>query len=766
VSKLKFRFLGGFEVWNDDQKIEGFESQKARALLAYLICNRGRSFSRSHVAGLLWPEKEESNARHGLRQALYNLRSTLKSGDSKSVIVTNQQTVQFDPDPAHWVDVEAFDLAIRRGHRGQEIDTHELAHASQLYRGDFLGDLIVKDSPSFEEWLVAEQERMRESAIDVLRQLVGNYLDRGDYRMGLQYGRRLVTVDPFSEASHRQVMKLYAMGGRRNRALAHYENLRNLLNLELGVEPLEETQALYESILTETVDTDPAPLSSVAVGPLIPLVGRRDHYRVMRESWHSVLKEGGRICLVDGELGIGKSRLIKSFLDAATSKRRAFVLKGRCYPMAPHVSYGVFSEILRNAFLQEVPSFWDVLRNGQPENQQDLVRLVPDLAHSALQLPSAEPQHGTPSQKRFAETVSRALGLQESGRSARPQDPLILFIDDAQWADPASLSLLETLAPEFAKAEVWVVIGVRGTEARDSLKKRFGAVCPIDEINLQRLETRQIEEISTALVGERDAPLLVDFLERHAGGLPLFVTELINHLWDKEVLLAEGQEAGLPERLQKVDGDLTGGTLDELTVRRLQHLPNSTKRLAALAAVIGQVFEAGLLRESAGEHPTVVEVGLEILLERWVVRQFADQWNENRPESDIVLWAGGARRGKFEFAHKLIRKAIYENVNLIRRQVMHQEVAEALEKIFGDQVDSAVEQLAHHYSEANLWQKALPYLIRSGERAQALFDLDQARDYYERAHKVAGRLAASEKGERQATLEQTQQELSDRLEAI
>ena len=388
----------------------------------------------------------------------------------------------------------------------------------------------------------------------------------------------------------------------------------------------------------------------------------------------------------------------------------------------------------------------------------------PDLTNAALKLPDPETPIGTPSRERFVETVSRSLGLYSASRGLKPRDPVILFVDDAQWADPASLSLLGELAPMIAKAELWVVVGIRDDGVAEHLKREIGDACPIDEIELEALSSRHVQEISTALVGERDAPILLEFLNRHAEGLPLFMTELINHLWDRGALLNEDRETGLEERLAEIDRDLADGTLHDLIVRRLHHLPNSTKRLAALAAVIGQVFEAGLLREAAGEHRTVVEVGLEILLERWVIRQFADQWNETRPESDIVLWAGGARRGKFEFAHKLIRTAIYENVNLIRRQVMHREVAEALEAIYGKRADPAVEQLAHHYSEATLWERALPYLVRSAERAAALFDLEQAEVYYERAHKVADRLAAGHDGGARAGYEAQAQEIRSRLE--
>jgi DNA-binding SARP family transcriptional activator len=271
LSRIRIRLLGGFEVWDGDRQIGGFESQKARALLAYLISGRRRSFSRDHLAGLLWPEREPESARHALRQAFYNLRSKLPEGTG--LLVGNQQEIGFNPDAECWLDVEAFESAMRRGTE-RATDPHYLSMAAQLYRGEFLAGFFVKDSQAFEDWMIAEQVRLRDAAVEVLRKLIESYRRRGEYRFAAHYARRLVAIEPLSEGAHRELMRLSALSGQRSRALAQFEELVNLLREELGVEPLAETRALYESILAEAVEEETAKRATEPIGPMIPLAGR------------------------------------------------------------------------------------------------------------------------------------------------------------------------------------------------------------------------------------------------------------------------------------------------------------------------------------------------------------------------------------------------------------------------------------------------------------------------------------------------------------
>ncbi len=732
------RLLGGFEVWDGDHQVAGFESQKVRALLAYLVCHRRRAFSRDHLAGLLWPEREADGARHALRQAIYNLRAKLPAGET--LLLSSNLEIGIHPQADCWVDVEAFEEAVRLGSE-RTIDPHHLSVAVQLYRGELLAGFFVKDSQDFEDWMIAQQVRLRDAAVDTLHRLIDNYRRRGEYRFGVHYARRLVAIEPLSEEAHRELMRLAALSGQRNRALAHYEELSNLLRDELGVEPLVETRTLYESILSQAVKDETASDQAEPIGPIIPLVGRGAAYNQLREGWTRTLAGTVHLTLVVGERGIGKTRLIKSFLDSTTSKRRCGVLKGRCYEMSPLVPYRPFLEVLRGALAEEAEGGTQVLTEVPLEVLEDIVRLIPELRDLRPDLPVPEPLARFEDRRRLF--ASLALFLEGMCRS---DDPLILFFDDLHLADRDSLDLLMFLLSRLEGA-IWIVASARMDELDQDhplsqILRRGEKNGRATRLEVERLELSDLEEIAESLVEESQATELAGFLEVKSEGVPLAVTELVNYLWDEGILTA--QRAGhwaLPASLSDIEVPLD---LDELIRLRIRRLPNSTRRLATLSAILGQTFDVQLLQEAADEHAKVVEIGLEILLKRWLIRQFASFWSDGQRDEDIVLWARGPRRGSFEFAHNRIRKAIYGELNPLRRQAMHGQVAEALESLLGGR---ECEVLAYHYTTANQWEKSLPFLQRSLERALAVQAGDAARRYCDQAIEVLSRLAASARSE-------------------
>jgi DNA-binding SARP family transcriptional activator len=756
LSKIRVRLLGGFEVWHEDRQVAGFESQKARALLAYLLCHRGRTFSRDHLAGLLWPERTPEAARHALRQAVYNLRSTLPEpeADGPPLLLTQQMELGIHPEAGLWADVEAFEDAFRKSReRGGASDPNLLTTAAQLYRGDLLAGFFVKDSPSFEEWLVTEQERLRESALEGLWTLVESYRRRGEYRFALHYARRLVAIEPLSEEAHRELMRLCVLTGRRARALAQFEELENLLQAELGVEPLEETRALYESILVDSTEEPPAEEGEV-IGPLIPLVGRGDPYVFLREVWQRVLDGEAHLTLITGEAGIGKTRLIKSFLDAGTAQRRALVLKGRCYELESPVAFQPFAEVIRSALADQLD---DVGPGGPAEPSvrlpgevlEAIARLAPDLRELRpdLHFPAAASLAGRDA---LFEGLARFFEISAGGHT--DGDPLVLFLDDLHRADRSTLELLAFLVARLRERRIWIVATYRPGEVDASsplvaLVREGKKAGTVTELRLQRLGPDELEEISTSLVGEDQAAELSRFLDRHSAGLPLAVAELINYLWDEGVLVSqENGRWGLGSALQDLEGK-PATDLDELIRLRIRRLPNSTRRLATLAAIAGQTFEVQLLQKAGDEHMAVVELGLEILLKRWVVRQFAHTWTSRRRERDIVMWARGARRGSFEFSHKRIRSALYQEVNPLRRQAMHGHVATAIEELWGERHP---ERLSHHWIEGGQWEKALSPLLSSAARAREALAPDVASFYYARALAALDHLAAGARSEEEA----------------
>lgn len=246
MPRLTLSFLGPFQAASDGQPVTGFESNKVRALLVYLAVEVDRPHGRETLSGLLWPDYPDRAALSNLRSALANLRQAIgdHSADPPFLLIT-RDTIQFNAASDH-----SLDVAWLRDLPRQSSEQTE--RAVEIYRGDFLEGFSLADSPAFEEWILVQREQYRLRMVDALHRLAAHYEDQRAYDRALAAARRALTLEPWDEAAHRQVMRGLAFGGQRSLALAQYETCRRLLRQELGVEPSQETTALAEAIRSET----------------------------------------------------------------------------------------------------------------------------------------------------------------------------------------------------------------------------------------------------------------------------------------------------------------------------------------------------------------------------------------------------------------------------------------------------------------------------------------------------------------------------------
>ncbi len=269
MERYTLSLLGPFQLQDTERTLTGFESDKVRALLAFLVTEL-HAHRRETLATLLWPDHPEQKARRNLSQALYNLRRILFPV-SAAIFEVTAKTIQFVPDERFDVDVLEFDRIVRFVEEHPHPYTilcdecrRRLASAADLHKGEFLAGLNVLDSTVFDDWMRQKREQLRRKLIEVLGLLTDSSEKLGDYSTALQHLRHLQEIDPFSEEIRRQHMRLLALSGKRNDALRHYEQFRQLLWDELGVEPEEATAALYHHILTadQLADDSPYPLQS------------------------------------------------------------------------------------------------------------------------------------------------------------------------------------------------------------------------------------------------------------------------------------------------------------------------------------------------------------------------------------------------------------------------------------------------------------------------------------------------------------------------
>ncbi|MDQ4075944.1 MAG: tetratricopeptide repeat protein [Chloroflexota bacterium] len=237
--KLELELLGGLRITQDGTAVTNFVSGKAPALLCYLAVT-GQPQFRAALAGLLWSEQGEDDARRNLRVVLNNLRHVVAPH-----LVITRDTIAFDRSSPYRLDVEQFEAAFQGA---ASRDVGQLQVAVTLYRGDFLEGFYVRDAPLFEEWVTAQRERLRQLAMHALHELVSYHTTQQAYAVGIDYCTRLLQLDPWSEDAHRQLMLLLALSGQRSAALAQYDACCRVLEVELGGEPSEETTQLYVDI--------------------------------------------------------------------------------------------------------------------------------------------------------------------------------------------------------------------------------------------------------------------------------------------------------------------------------------------------------------------------------------------------------------------------------------------------------------------------------------------------------------------------------------
>ena len=302
MSPLKFYILGGLSMLRGDQPVGGFVSRKVEALLIYLAYER-REQQREWLASLLWADLPQERALGNLRTALSNLAAQL--GD---YLIITRQSVMLRPEADCWIDA----LYLRNVIQSASVTLNATAAQAltdviALYKGDLLAGFHLRDGENFERWRAAEAEQVRSQVLLALQRLVRYTLDHGDHAAGIMHARRALTIDPFNEDMHRQLILLLARDGQRAAALAQYETCVQLLHAELGLDPEPETTSLIERVRADEVGT-----GAITKPPLhlpteaTPFIDRPDELSRIRER---LLHPDCRLLTIVGAGGMGKTRL-------------------------------------------------------------------------------------------------------------------------------------------------------------------------------------------------------------------------------------------------------------------------------------------------------------------------------------------------------------------------------------------------------------------------------------------------------------------------
>lgn len=695
---LEIRLFGHLQLTDSKRQLNFHLAPRAQRLLAYLLLNRSKPIPRETVAFALSPDSTEKEALATLRRALNELRADLPP-DEKERIVAARGELVWDCDLPYWLDIEEFERLVRR-------DTASSLHeAVDLYVGDLLLELD-------DEWLIVERERLRQLHLNALMELVSYHRALGEYLVALDYARQLLLLDPLSENAYRELIGLYYLNGDRGAALAAYEQLRDVLRKELGAEPMTETRALIDAINRGNPLPQPNPvlLASIPVPNARALrkpIGRESEMSELEAQWDSASSGHGRLLIVSGEAGVGKTHLTMSLADYA-SRRGALVLVGHCYEFEHALPYQSLVEMLRSS--QVMLRHLDLA----PAHRAVLARLAPDIFRIGSRSLVEESRDNR-------DQLFEAL-RQTFFSLARGQ-PLLLIIEDAQWASSSTLDWLTFVAPSLGASPLLLVVTCRTGEvgvdhALSRLRRRFAREASLSVLSLPPLSRAAVSEWVSQLAGleEEGALPAANRLYEETAGNPFFLQELVRALTETgQIVVREGKWSGEFVREPRSIQVPLPDSLRETVRARVIRLEEPSREFLRAATALGRAFEASVIQQAGGWREEVGLAALEELLAREFIRP-------------------GRGESSYEFIHDLVRESIYADMTELRRVYWHKRLAGALVSLHPEDLES----LAYHYAAAGQREQAIEYSVRSAQRAESVYAYDQARQHLDKALALLG----------------------------
>lgn len=715
---LTLRVLGGFSVSVGGEMVteSAFSRKKARALLKLLAIQPGYRLHREQAIDILWPDLEPQAASAQLYKAVHQIRQALAGTDPRAEDSLGSREGLLALSGEIGSDLEAFERLA------EEAERHPSLEALQRSIAAYAGDLLPADR--YEEWTLTYRGQLRDRYLGLLVQLGAGLLDHRDLASAADAFRRVLAIEPTREDAHRGLMQVFAFQGSRERAVRQYRMCVDALERELGVGPSAETDALLSEIETSAlrgavVQEDGG---GTLVGLMPSIVGRDPELLTVAGLLDLLDHGGGASLLVEGPAGIGKTRLLHEVLQRARARGHrvaygsARAKEGR-FPYAPLI---------------------DALRMMLRDDPTGAEHLPAELG-SAMREIAIGPPAGSADRLASRSALFAAVLRFLSVRARRT--PLVLVLDDLHASDEGTLRALAYLGRRVASLPIMLVASVRTEEPEAAPAPKAFVDTVTARITLGPFSPSEHQAlVAQALGGLVDARAAEQLFVLGRGN-PLFTSELIRQLSDGQRLVRTGGtwELAGPARGEPLP---VPASLHALMVERLVGLSDAGRGMLDIASVIGESVPLDVLRATVGEP-----AGDAIL--------------------DVIAQAIDARLIEetglgYRFVHPLLREGVLRQIPEVRRCALHRHVARTLEGLAPER-DRPVESLAYHYREAGEIGLVVGYLFAAADRAESVYDHDDA---VLRLREALALLEADEVPERVLQAADAQERLGDVHRAV
>jgi DNA-binding SARP family transcriptional activator/tetratricopeptide (TPR) repeat protein len=715
---MDFRLLGPIEVWDCGEQI-AVGAGKQRALLALLLLHVGHAVPVDQVVDELWGGNPPATAVNALWVYVANLRRALEPGRARGtawkLLVTGPSSY------ALHVDGEAIDSVRfeRLGRAGRETLGDDpqtalglLREALQLWRGPALAELDTF------EFARAERARLEELKIAAVEARIEAELIMGRHVEVVAELKRSVGSYPLRERFHELLMTALYRSHRQAEALVAYEQARKVLVSELGLDPSAPLQRLHQAILRHDPVLDWSPKLSQARTPRTgaaasvavpgkaadsgqPFLGRDAEVAALREALEEARAGHGRMILVAGEPGIGKTRLGQCLAEEA-QRLGMPAWWGRAWEDEGAPGFWPLIQIGRSIVRSVAP---ERLRRAIGRDAAILGQILPEVGDEAAAPDTHAVLDSAEARFRLFDSMTRLLVESAADTGA------LVVLDDLHGADRPSLALLRFLVRELANARLLVLCTYRDVGVSGGSLSGFLADV-VREQATQRLELKglsiaEVGRLIEVLAGKPVADDVAAATHQKTGGNPFFTTELAR------LLISAGQlNRGFDE-----DATPVPPTVVEVVRSRVRTLPETSRRVLTVASAIGRDFDAEIVA-AAAQLPVDD-----------VLRSLDDTARAGLSVPDVT------QTRQHAFAHALVRDALYGQLGAAERARLHERIGTALEQARASDLVPYLAELASHFLRATpaLRLKALEYTIRAGQYAMDTFAYEEAVRLFTRA---------------------------------
>ncbi|MGD2026596.1 MAG: AAA family ATPase [Anaerolineales bacterium] len=707
-----------------------------------------------------------------------NLRQIIgdATADPPYLSITHHD-IMFNLSSNVWIDIETLSnmVGIEKATPDNIIRFKEVL---DIYQGEFLTGFNLPDSLPFDEWALIKRDQYTRKMIAVLQQ-AGNYYEKiGEFESALPFAWRHVELEPWQEKARRKLMRLLLYTDRRDEALQQYLDLESSLQASLNIVPGAKTKQLYQSILEGKEGSLPEIVKIAGDEPIalpkflqeeklesLPpetFVARKDELERLRTHLDSMIEGQGNIVMISGEAGSGKTMLIREFirqvqsrypfLISATGYSNAFTGVGDPYLPFGEILYQLCGDIQthwkRGAFSrQNALNLWNTI----PITYQSLLTYGPDLIDTVIPgkslLELVSPYSKTHSAW-YTELEEHLRSMQQQPKSTvqqanlfsqiiavlqkiADQVPLLLILDDLQWADISTIGILFQFVKQIPQSRIMLVgayrseeVGVIEEDERHPLipvlhevQRDFGDV-------LINLDNSQGKDFVRELIASEPNTLddafceqLFDLTKGHA----LFTVELLRNMQESGALVRN--ERGEWVMQTSIQLEMLPPHTKAVIAQRISRLPQNLQRILKIASIEGEIFTAENI--AAVEESSVIRV----------VSLLSDKLDKQHRlvRSQQISWQGDQSISTYRFRHFLFQKYLYDSLDEIERVHYHDRVGCEMEAIVGDNKTQYAVSLARHFHKANQIEKALTYYSLAGERAVRMSAYPEAITQFEAA---------------------------------